>query len=91
MAGGLLLAAAIGIACCGLTFAYKNVKFAGQRNIIVWDDATKTEHFIRHAKFSSDAKDLGFIAPTPTVPKLEEVDEKAFRSLAGAVDSFRGR
>lgn len=87
--GVFLSVATLGLACCALVFTQKVVKFAGQRNIIVWDDTTKTEHFIRHAKFRSDAKDLGFIAPTPSVPKLEEVDDKVFGSLAGAVDSFR--
>ncbi len=89
---GVFLSVATGaVACCALTYALKTVMFVGQRNVIVWDETTKTEHFIRNAKFASNADNLGFIAPSPSVPKLEEVDAKAFESLAAAVDSFKAK
>lgn len=69
-------------ACCGAGPMGVAIHFHGQQNIIVWDDATKTEHFIRNASFQSSANDIGFIAPTPTIPQLEEVDGTAFRVLA---------
>lgn len=76
--------------CCGVTGTGDIVKFKGQKNIIVWDPAAKTEHFIRKAAFATDAAALGFIAPTPSVPELEEVSEKAFQTLANlkAVSDF---
>lgn len=59
------------------------VRFAGQKNIIVWDKAHGTEHFVRDARFSTDGESLGFIAPTPTRPTIEAVDEAAFARLEG--------
>jgi hypothetical protein len=37
---------------------------------------------VRDARFETDAKNLGFIAPTPTRPQLSEVDKDAFAILA---------
>lgn len=56
--------------------------FTRQVNLIVWDKERKIEHFVRNASFSTDAKDLAFIAPTPSVPEFKKVDEKAFDILA---------
>jgi|CXWL01.1.fsa_nt_gi hypothetical protein len=69
-------------ACCGVSSG-KPVEFFGQRNIIVWDAATKTEDFIRSAQFRSEAKDFGFIAPTPTFPELSLAKPAAFNFLDG--------
>jgi hypothetical protein len=55
-----------------------DVRFADQRNIIVWDPETKMQHFVRIAGFVSEAKDMGFVAPTPSVPELAEVEERSF-------------
>lgn len=71
-----------GLACCVVAGGGKKVQFAGQTNIVIWDAATKTEHFIRDARFTSDAKDFGFIAPSPTQPELVAVSKKAFDLLA---------
>lgn len=80
---GLALAISTsGLACCGVAGGGKRVQFAGQTNIVIWDAATKTEHFIRDARFTSDAKDFGFIAPSPTQPELVAVSKKAFELLA---------
>lgn len=69
-------------ACCGVVPAGAAVHFAGQTNIVVWDEAHGMEHFVRDARFETDAKNLGFIAPTPTRPQLSEVDKNAFAILA---------
>jgi hypothetical protein len=58
------------------------VTFGGQTNIVIWDPATKTEHFVRNAEFFTEAKDLGFIAPSPTEPELAEASKEAFDTLA---------
>src|SRR5580692_3138180 len=49
-----------------------HVSIADETAIIVWDAATKTEHFIRRASFQTASKDFGFIVPTPSKPMLTE-------------------
>ena len=49
--------------------------------LIIWDEATKTEHFIRRASFETAADDFGFLVPTPTQPDLGEADDWVFESL----------
>ncbi len=85
---GFACAATIAAACCSVSFPKQVVMFSGQANIIVWDADTNTEHFIRKAKFSTEAKDLGFIAPTPSEPKLEEVNPKAFKTLVDGMNDY---
>ena len=64
------------------------VEIASESAIIVWDSATKTQHFIRRAAFqpisTGDVKfqDFGFLVPTPSQPVLEEVSDTAFDELA---------
>jgi hypothetical protein len=57
------------------------VQFTGQSNIVVWDEAHKTEHFMRDARFDTEASDLGFLAPTPTRPTLSKAEKAAFTML----------
>src|SRR5262249_13967776 len=52
--------------------------------IIVYDAATRTEHFIRRADFRTETKEFGFLVPTPTQPELGEADAWAFSRLAAA-------
>ncbi|MEQ1823484.1 MAG: DUF2330 domain-containing protein [Fimbriimonadaceae bacterium] len=72
-------------ACCGVSPKGEVVKFLDQRNIIVWNAENKTEAFVRSARFKAKGKDFGFITPTPTVPKLEQVDPAAFETLEAAI------
>src|SRR5688500_14730084 len=58
------------------------VAIADESAIIVWDAATKTQHFIRRASFNTEAPDFGFLVPTPSRPALAEADDKAFEQLA---------
>ena len=51
--------------------------------LIVWDEAAQRQHFIRRATFETDARDFGFLVPTPGKPELAAVDERAFRMLGG--------
>jgi len=76
--------------CCAVTLSGNVVEFVGQVNVIIWDPATKTEHFIRNASFKTKAGDLGFIAPTPTRPELGEADKAIFRFLAKRSTLFDG-
>jgi hypothetical protein len=50
--------------------------------LIVWDEKTKTEHFVRRANFTSSAYDFGFLVPTPTRPHLDLADDDLFRDLS---------
>jgi hypothetical protein len=68
--------------CCGIGPRGSHVVNADQTVILIWDPVTKTEHFIRKATFKSDAKDFGFLIPTPTAPESAEAGEAAFPFLA---------
>ena len=59
------------------------VDITDETALIVWDEATGTEHFIRRATFQSTGYDFGFLVPTPTRPDLGEADEAVFDRLAG--------
>jgi hypothetical protein len=50
-------------ACCAVGRSGVPVVNADQTVIILWDAATKTEHFIRQASFQSDADDFAFLVP----------------------------
>ena len=57
------------------------VSVAEESAVIVWDEATKTEHFVRRATFRSEAKDFGFLVPTPSKPELAEASDTSFAQL----------
>jgi hypothetical protein len=86
----LLSAAGLGVllslespapACCPAPPSGKPVVNADQAVIILWDAATKTQHFIRRASFKSQADDFGFLIPTPSQPELNESGNDAFPYL----------
>ena len=54
--------------------------------VIVWDEKTHTEHFIRQAAFTTNAKDFGFLVPTPTPPTLAQASGKAFAEADGLTE-----
>jgi hypothetical protein len=60
------------------------VAVSSEDALIVWDPTTKTEHFIRRANFQTDAKDFGFLVPTPTPPELAEANDSIFDTLSAA-------
>jgi hypothetical protein len=66
-------------ACCPAPPSGKPVVNADQTVIMIWDAATKTQHFIRQASFKSEADDFGFLVPTPSQPVLDESGNDAFR------------
>ncbi len=72
-------------ACAAAPPRGEEVRIAEEEAIIVWDAATKTEHFIRRAAFSSSADAFGFLVPTPSIPKLAEVNSAVFGQLADAL------
>lgn len=68
-------------ACCAVARSGKPVVNADQTVIIIWDAATKTQHFIRKASFKSEADDIGFLIPSPSQPQLNESGNEAFPVL----------
>lgn len=68
-------------ACCAVYPSGKPVVNADQTVILIWDAATKTQHFIRQASFKSEADDFGFLVPSPTQPELAESGNEAFPVL----------
>lgn len=67
--------------CCPAPPSGKPVVNADQTVILLWDPATKTQHFIRKASFKSDADDFGFLVPSPSKPELAESGNEAFPVL----------
>lgn len=57
------------------------VQIADESAIIVWDERSHTEHFIRRASFRTAVADFGFLVPTPGVPTLSEVGDAVFDTL----------
>jgi hypothetical protein len=68
-------------ACCPAPPSGSPVVNADQAMVILWDAATKTQHFIRQASFKSDADDFGFLVPSPSQPVLDESGDEAFPFL----------
>ena len=66
-------------ACCGV--GKGRVYFGGQQDLVIWDNTSSTEHFVRKASFASAGKEMGFIAPSPSVPELKTVAVRAFRTI----------
>jgi hypothetical protein len=69
-------------ACAAAHPRNQPVEIASESAIIIWDAATKTQHFIRRASFTTEAKDFGFLVPTPSEPQLFEAGDDAFKELA---------
>jgi hypothetical protein len=69
-------------ACCAVASIYHSVVNASQTVIMIWDKERETQHFIRKADFRTDAKDIGFLVPSPSRPQLEESGNEAFQELA---------
>jgi len=67
--------------CCSISRVGEQIKFGQQENIIVWNPTTKTEYFIRNARFSTESKEFSFVAPTPTEPTITKSSVEAFKFL----------
>ena len=69
-------------ACASAPPEHESVSIANEEAVIIWDQATQTQHFIRRADFESTADDFGFLVPTPTQPTLTEASNDIFPLLA---------
>jgi len=77
-----LLAALPNLACAPVPGEGRFVRIDTEEALIVWDEGAKREHFIRRAAFDTDAKDFGFLVPTPSRPELAEADDATFTTLS---------
>jgi hypothetical protein len=84
LVAGLAMFAAVprGLGCCAVAGSGSHVVNADQTVIMLWDEARQTQHFIRKADFKTDAKDVGFLVPSPSRPQLDESGNAAFVKLA---------
>lgn len=82
----VLLLAAASLACAPAPHEGERVHIAEESAIILWDAASKTQHFIRSAAFQTEARDFGFLVPTASVPELAEADDFAFKFLDRLID-----
>ncbi len=69
-------------ACAVIGRGGDSIDIASEAALIVWDEANKTEHFIRRATFQSTGYDFGFLVPTPSLPEVAESDDEVFTRLA---------
>jgi hypothetical protein len=68
-------------ACAPVMGAGGHVAIAGESAIIIWDEKTRTEHFIRRASFETQVPYFGFLVPTPAQPTLAEAPDEVFATL----------
>ena len=68
-------------ACC-IVYRGDPVLLSYEKAAIIWDPDSKIQHFIRQASFEGQAKDFGFIVPTPSKPKVTEASASFFDFLA---------
>lgn len=59
----------------------ERVRIATESALIVWDEKSKTQHFIRRASFETKLPYFGFLVPTPTKPDLAEAPDDLFERL----------
>lgn len=81
---GILVAGSVetGYSCAPAPPRDRQVAIADETALILWNSERKIEHFIRRGTFQTDADDFGFLVPTPTVPRLTEVDDEVFTTLS---------
>jgi hypothetical protein len=75
-------AAAPSLACAPVPGEGRFVHIDTEEALIIWDEPAQRQHFIRRASFETDAKDFGFLVPTPAKPELAEADDGVFPTLA---------
>src|SRR5437763_4731430 len=68
-------------ACAAVGPPASKVAIASETVLIVWDEKTKTQHFIRRASFTTPLSYFGFLVPTPSPPRLAEAPDELFTTL----------
>ncbi|MEZ4230747.1 MAG: DUF2330 domain-containing protein [Polyangiaceae bacterium] len=54
---------------------------ADEQVLMVWDEQTQIEHFVRQVRFSDAKEPFGFVVPTPTRPRLHEIEKEPWELL----------
>lgn len=68
---------------CGLAMpaAAEPPYLSEEQVLIVWNEQTKIEHFVREVRFEKANQTFGFIVPTPTKPEIAKVEKSPFPDL----------
>lgn len=82
LAAGLAVRPPSAPACMAVPRPGERVDVSEEAALIVWDPATKTEHFVRRGSFRTTAADFGFLVPTPSKPDVGPADPGVFDQLA---------
>ena len=77
------------LACAPAAGEGRFVHVGAEDALIVWDGPAQREHFIRRAMFDTNARDFGFLVPTPGKPELGEADDGIFERLGQITASQR--
>ena len=78
----LALMAGLSAACAPVMSRGGHVAIASETALIIYDDKTQTEHFIRRGTFETKVPYFGFLVPTPGDPEVAEVPDEVFSVLA---------
>ena len=68
-------------ACATVGKRGTHVAIASETALVIWDEETRTQHFIRRAWFATKTPYFGFLVPTPTRPTLAEAPDELFMRL----------
>src|SRR5258708_18464919 len=68
---------------CGVAYPTGSfARFSQERTLIVWDDAKKTEHFVRALTLKGDPTEFGVFVPTPTLPVIAKESDELIERVA---------
>src|SRR5687768_15663828 len=81
-----LLAHALPARACAIfgrrdTVQAKTPSMLRERTLIVFDQASGREHFVREARFSAGSGDFGFVVPVPALPEVAALKDEPFTRL----------
>lgn len=72
---------------CGAFFSRRDLEaarrpsLAFEQALIVWDETSRREHFIREVAFRRTSEPFGFVVPTPSLPEVAAVAKSPFPTL----------
>ncbi len=67
--------------CAGAPPEGESILVKHESALIVWDEGSHVEHFVRTAAFGGSARSFGFLVPSPARPTLAEADEEVLLDL----------
>jgi hypothetical protein len=76
-------------ACASVSDGATRVAIAGEQALIVWDAENKREHFIRSARFDTDAASFGFLVPVAAMPEIADADDSIIDRLDRLIEDRR--